>query len=95
LRVGSRSIDTSARYGGDEFAVVLPETGQHAALRVAARIRRNLASQDESPMLSVSTGVAVYPANGQTAERLLAAADEALYAMKSVQGASIHFAAQQ
>jgi diguanylate cyclase (GGDEF)-like protein len=95
LRVSSRSIDTSARYGGDEFAVVLPETGQHAALRVAARIRKNLASQDESPMLSVSTGVAVYPANGQTAERLLAAADEALYAMKSVHGANIHFAAHQ
>jgi diguanylate cyclase (GGDEF)-like protein len=82
LRVHSRAIDTPARYGGDEFALVMPETGAHAARHVANRIRERLATQSELPQISVSVGVAVYPTSGTTAERLLMAADEALYAMK-------------
>lgn len=82
LRVHSRSVDTPARYGGDEFALVMPETGAHAARRVAARVRERLSTQTEQPKISVSVGVAVYPSSGSTAERLLVAADEALYAMK-------------
>jgi diguanylate cyclase (GGDEF)-like protein len=82
LRVHSRSVDTPARYGGDEFALVMPETGAQAARRVAGRIRERLASQTEQPKISVSVGVAVYPSSGATAERLLMAADEALYSMK-------------
>jgi diguanylate cyclase (GGDEF)-like protein len=82
LGVHSRSVDTPARYGGDEFALVMPETGSQAARRVAGRIRERLASQTEEPKISVSIGVAVYPSSGATAERLLMAADEALYAMK-------------
>jgi diguanylate cyclase (GGDEF)-like protein len=82
LRVHSRAVDTPARYGGDEFALVMPETGGPAAHRVAGRIRERLASQSEQPGISVSIGVAVYPTSGVTAERLLIAADEALYAMK-------------
>jgi len=87
LRVHSRSVDTPARYGGDEFALVMPETGAHAARRVAARIRERLSTQSEQPKISVSVGVAVYPSSGSTAERLLVAADEALYAMKHNPGA--------
>ena len=82
LRVHSRAMDTPARYGGDEFALVMPETGGEAARRVSSRIRERLASQTEQPKISASVGVAVYPASGVTAERLLVAADEALYAMK-------------
>ncbi len=82
LRVHSRAVDTPARYGGDEFALVMPETGFQAARRVAGRIRERLTSQIEQPKISVSVGVAVYPSSGTTAERLLMAADEALYAMK-------------
>ncbi len=82
LRVHSRSVDTPARYGGDEFALVMPETGAQAARRVAVRIRERLASQTEQPRITVSVGVAVYPSSGVTAERILMAADEALYAMK-------------
>lgn len=82
LRVHSRALDTPSRYGGDEFALVMPETGVQAARYVASRIRERLATQAEQPSISVSVGVAVYPSSGMTAERLLMAADEALYAMK-------------
>jgi diguanylate cyclase (GGDEF)-like protein len=77
-----RSTDTGARYGGDEFALVLPEASGEAAERVSKRVRERLASDLEIPMLTVSAGVSVYPADGDTLEKLLAAADRALYKMK-------------
>jgi diguanylate cyclase (GGDEF)-like protein len=82
LRSHSRAIDTAARYGGDEFAVVLPEAGPDMASRVVSRIRERLAAEVEVPALSVSAGVAAFPEDGDTPEKLLAAADRALYGMK-------------
>jgi diguanylate cyclase (GGDEF)-like protein len=82
LRSHSRAIDTPARYGGDEFALVVPEAGKDIATRVVTRIRERLASQTEAPPLSVSAGVAAFPEDGDTAEKLLGAADRALYIMK-------------
>jgi diguanylate cyclase (GGDEF)-like protein len=82
LRVHSRKVDTAARYGGDEFALVLPEATGEAAAGVARRIQERLAADGESPPITVSTGVAVYPQDGETIERLLGAADGALYRMK-------------
>jgi diguanylate cyclase (GGDEF)-like protein len=83
LRNHSRAIDTAARYGGDEFAVVLPEAGKDIASRVVSRIRERLAAEPEQPALSVSAGVAAFPEDGDSPEKLLGAADHALYAMKN------------
>jgi diguanylate cyclase (GGDEF)-like protein len=83
LRLNSREIDVAARYGGDEFVVVLADTDREAAHHVAQRIAKRLASDDEQPLLSASTGVAVYPQDGATLEELLGAADRALYRDKA------------
>jgi diguanylate cyclase (GGDEF)-like protein/PAS domain S-box-containing protein len=77
-----RSIDTAARHGGDEFALVLPETGMAAATLVARRICDLLAQETEAPSLSVSVGIASHPKDAETVGTLLYAADRALYAMK-------------
>lgn len=86
LRLHCRAIDTPARYGGDEFAVILPETTADAARLVISRIRKQLATDNWQPPLSVSIGVAVYPEDGETAEALLRAADRELYEMKRRHG---------
>ena len=83
LRSHSRAIDTAARYGGDEFALVLPEAGREIATRVVARVRERLSAEEEPPGLSVSAGVAAFPEDGDSPEKLLAAADRALYRMKN------------
>jgi diguanylate cyclase (GGDEF)-like protein len=83
LVAGCRNIDTAARFGGDEFAVVLPETGIEPAKSVAQRLCDNLANDSREPKLSVSAGVAIYPADGATIETLLLVADKALYGNKS------------
>lgn len=88
LRNHSRAIDTAARYGGDEFAIILPEAGKDIASRIVSRIRERMASDTEKPSLSASAGVAAFPEDGDTPEKLLAAADRALYRMKH-RGSSI------
>ena len=83
LRACCRAIDTVARYGGDEFSVILPETTVEAAGVVASRIRKELAKDSQQPPLSVSMGVVAYPQDGETIEALLQTADRELYGMKS------------
>ena len=83
LCICSRKIDTPARFGGDEFALVLPETGQVPANSVARRICDSLANDGRKPKLSVSIGVAIYPKDGEKVDSLLGAADAALYSMKA------------
>src|ERR1700678_1166041 len=83
LCICSRKVDTPARFGGDEFALVLPETGQAAAGLVARRICDSFANDGRTPKLSVSIGIAVYPQDGDKLDSLLGAADAALYSMKA------------
>jgi diguanylate cyclase (GGDEF)-like protein/PAS domain S-box-containing protein len=83
LCICSRKVDTPARFGGDEFALVLPETGQASASLVAQRICDRFANDGREPKLSVSIGVAIYPQDGENVDSLLGAADAALYEMKT------------
>jgi diguanylate cyclase (GGDEF)-like protein/PAS domain S-box-containing protein len=84
LRFSCRSIDTAARYGGDEFAIILPETCDEEAGAVARRICERLSIDREEPVLSVSVGIAVYPEDGTTIEALFQTADRELYNMKQL-----------
>jgi len=74
------------RYGGDEFALVLPESQEDEAHRVANRIREVLAADDEQPAISASIGISVYRGDGERIEKLLSEADQDLYAEKARRG---------
>ncbi len=82
LTLFCRDIDTAARFGGDEFALLLPETGLQAAHSVARRIGGSIAEDHNGPRISVSVGVGVFPKDGETPEALVSAADSELYEMK-------------
>jgi len=84
IRNSIRGADQAFRYGGDEFAVLLPNTSIDAANRVAERIRKQVASKVTAGNISVtvSLGLASWPANGISANEVIEAADVALYHAK-------------
>jgi diguanylate cyclase (GGDEF)-like protein len=84
---GVRQIDTAARYGGDEFVVLLPETDPTGAFVLAEKIRLGVNAiaielPGASPRPSLSIGVVSYPDDGRTADELIISADGAMYASK-------------
>ena len=84
VQAGTRGIDTGARIGGDEFAVILPETDLEHGLEVAERLRSAVGSMEVEGVgrITASFGVAEFPSSADTGEELKAAADAALYEAK-------------
>jgi two-component system cell cycle response regulator len=89
LRHGVREADVPCRFGGEEFALILPETERLGGYVVAGRVRRRVAEAfHEKPVgghdvaMTVSAGLAVYPDDGLHASEIVARADEALYLAK-------------
>jgi diguanylate cyclase (GGDEF)-like protein len=84
---GVRQIDTAARYGGDEFVVLLPETDPTGAFVLAEKIRLGVSAMEldlpvEVPRPSLSIGVVSFPDDGRNADELIISADGAMYASK-------------
>jgi len=98
IRGSARETDVAARFGGDEFSVVLPDTGREGAVSVAERIRDRigacqfLASDGLSIHLTASIGVATLPDVAASAEELIRAADVAMYRVKDAGKNGIHIA---
>jgi diguanylate cyclase (GGDEF)-like protein len=88
IRGSARETDIAARFGGDEFALILPDTGLPGALAVAERVRdrlarhRFLAGEGLTIHLTASVGVATIPDVATTADELVQAADAAMYRVK-------------
>jgi diguanylate cyclase (GGDEF)-like protein/putative nucleotidyltransferase with HDIG domain len=81
-----RRIDTIARLGGEEFALIVPDADDHSAYMLAERLRTGLRESfaaDEVPV-TISFGVASFPVHGDSYMSLLGAADDALYAAKEL-----------
>ena len=83
---GVRRIDTAARYGGDEFVALLPETDPTGAFVLAEKIRLGVNAMaldlPDASHASISIGVVSYPADGLTSDDLMISADKAMYASK-------------
>jgi diguanylate cyclase (GGDEF)-like protein len=98
LRRTLRASDFLARYGGDEFCIILPETGLERALMVSEKLRLSLASthlhlpQETQRYLSGCMGIAIYPQDRQTAEEILICADQRMYCAKRSGSGSIIYA---
>ncbi len=81
----SRDVDTPARFGGDEFALLLPETRTDGAHIVARRVCNRVVNDARTPRISIRVGVAVYPHDGDAIESLLHRTNGALHEIKGAE----------
>ena len=81
-----RSFDLIAKYGGDEFTLILPQTGVEGAMTVAERMRRAVEEHafplEDPGGITISSGVATFPRDAEDGQTLIRAADQALYVAK-------------
>jgi diguanylate cyclase (GGDEF)-like protein len=89
IRAAARSNDLVARYGGDELALILPDTGRDAAIEVGRRLREAVRAVENGMGVDMTVGVAVYPDDADTQDDLLARADAAMYAGKRLGGGRV------
>lgn len=82
LKRNIRESDTLARFGGDEFVMLLPHTGDREAAILVERLKERVASQLPDSSVSLSAGIASFPEDGTTTRELLHRADIALYHAK-------------
>jgi diguanylate cyclase (GGDEF)-like protein len=82
LSTSSRNFDMTARYGGEEFVVVLPDCPVTGAIDLAERLRQLITKMNAIVPITVSAGVATFPAHANDSEELVKAADWALYEAK-------------
>jgi diguanylate cyclase (GGDEF)-like protein len=82
LKDQCRAFDTPARFGGEEFAVVLPACTSKESIGVAERLRQGMARIDMDFTVTASAGIATFPTHASDAEALVRAADAALYESK-------------
>jgi diguanylate cyclase (GGDEF)-like protein len=98
ILTGVRDTDVVSRYGGDEFVVILPETGIEMAARVAERVRGKIAEhvftggRRLNLRITASFGIACFPAHAQSPQQLIAGADAAMYDAKAARKNCVRFA---
>ena len=94
VRTAARAEDIVARYGGDELALLLPETGRFGALDLARRLREAVLASDTGMGIDLTVGVAVFPEDAEDSESLIARADAAMYAGKRTGGGRVVLASE-